>query len=294
MANMNTSIHRFSIGKIDCAALGDGHFVYSTPLFPPPAQFLFVSAPSDQLGEMLQEDGIHLKTWDQWTSPYTCLLIETAKHVILVDTGAGGLGPHTGQLMESLASAGISPGDVDLVVITHAHPDHVGGNTDSQGHCRFPRAGWVISEREWDFWIKGEAERELPEHVREVMLGFASRNLSVLENQVQLITGEEELLPGVLVVPAPGHTPGQLAVKVCSEGESLYCLSDVVLHPLHVRRPEWVAAVDMLPTQLVATRKVLLQAAAEEKAIVMNFHFPFPGLGRVLPRGDGWEWKPLG
>jgi glyoxylase-like metal-dependent hydrolase (beta-lactamase superfamily II) len=293
MSDMDRNIHRFNTGRVDCTAVSDGHFVYSPPLFPPPADFLFVNAPSGQLEAMLRQGAVDPKEWGEWTSPYTCLLIKTEKHVVLVDTGAGGLGPHTGRLLESLALDGVGPEDVDLVVITHAHPDHLGGNTDDQGHRRFASADWILSEREWDFWTKGEAERWLPEHSREVLLGYASRNLSVLEDRVRLVKGEEEVLPGVLVIPAPGHTPGQLAVRVSSEGESLYCLADVLLHPLHVRRPQWVAAVDVLPTQLVVTRESLLQRAAVEEALVMSFHFPFPGLGRVLPRGDGWEWEPL-
>ena len=227
-----------------------------------------------------------------WNSSYTCLLIRTGEHLALVDTGAGSLGPTTGQLPLTLAQLGIGPSDIDLVVITHAHPDHLGGNTDAQGELRFPTAQWVMSEREWQFWTGGEAERELPEHGRDVLLGFALRNLSVIKDRVRLVSGDEEILPGIRVVPAPGHTPGHVAVIVQSKGQSLYGLSDVVLHPAHMREPQWVAVVDMLPTQTVATRRSLLGAAAAEEALVMAFHFPFPGLGRVLPKADGWQWTP--
>ncbi len=293
MKSMDGMIHRFRIGQIDCTALSDGYLVYAPPTFPRPADLRFLNAPKDRLDEMLREDGLDLQEWAEFRSGYTCLLIKTGEHVVLVDTGAGDLGPHTGRLLDSLALDGMSPEDVDSVLITHAHPDHLGGNADDQGRCRFPMAEWIISEREWDFWTGGQAERELPEHGREVILGCARRNLSVLEEHVRLVRGEEQILPGVAVIPAPGHTPGQSAVRVSSQGDTLYCVSDVVLHPLHVRRPRWVAVVDMLPTQTVATRESLLQRAAAEEALVMGFHFPFPGLGHLVPRGDGWDWVPL-
>jgi glyoxylase-like metal-dependent hydrolase (beta-lactamase superfamily II) len=289
---MDTSTYHFKVGRIDCTAVSDGHFVYAPPLFPPGAAFLFANAPADRRRQVLEGAGIDPQEWIEWTSPYTCLLLSIAGRLVLVDTGAGGLGPGTGRLPESLALAGVVPEDIDTVVLTHAHPDHLGGNTDSEGSLRFAAAEWVISEREWEFWTGGEAARELPEHGRDVLLGYAQRNLSVLEDRVRLVGGEEEILPGVRIVPAPGHTPGQVALSVTSEGESLYVLSDVVLHPAHLAEPEWVAMVDMLPPEVVATRRSLLERAATDQALVMAFHFPFPGLGRVAPDGEGWMWIP--
>ncbi len=287
---MDTSTYHFKVGQVDCTAVSDGRFAYAPPLFPPPADFLFANAPADERSEVLEGAGIDPQGWTEWMSSYTCLLLGTGGRLVLVDTGAGSLGPETGRLPDSLALAGVEPEEVDLVIITHAHPDHLGGNTDSHGRLRFAAADWAMSKREWEFWTGGEAARDLPEHGRDVLLGYAQRNLSVLKDRVRLVEGEEEILPGVRIVPAPGHTPGQVAVVVSSEGESLYCLSDLVLHPAHVTRPEWVAMVDTLPTQLVATRRSLLEKAAREEALVMAFHFPFPGLGRVMSEADGWAW----
>jgi glyoxylase-like metal-dependent hydrolase (beta-lactamase superfamily II) len=291
---MEEKTYHFTIGRFECTALSDGHFVYGPPMFPPAAEFLFVNAPCEHRGEVLSEVDPGLATGSEWVSSYTCLLIEAGKHRVLIDTGAGSLGPDTGRLPESLAHAGLRPEEVDLVVITHAHPDHLGGNTDPEGGLRFAGAEWVISEREWVFWTEGEAECELPEHGKEILVGVAQRNLRVIENRVRLVAAEEELLPGIRLIPAPGHTPGHLAVGLSSEGRSLVCVSDLFLHPAHVRKPEWVAAVDLLPDQLVATRRSLLEKAAAEGSVLMAFHFPFPGIGPILPEAGGWRWEPQG
>ncbi|MFH0916545.1 MAG: MBL fold metallo-hydrolase [bacterium] len=289
---MSSNTYRFKVGSIDCVAVCDGTFAYGPPLFPPPADFLFVNAPRSNLERRLKEYGVEPERWGTWTSTYTCLLVLSGKHHVLIDSGAGALAPGTGRLLESLRSEGVDAGEIDYVILTHGHPDHLGGTVDAQGRLVFPEAQWIMSRIEWEFWMEGEAERVLPEHGREILLGSAHRNLSAIRERIDLIPGEKELLPGISLLAAPGHTPGHAAVSVSSAGEELLCLSDLVLHPIHLQEPEWFAAVDMVPDQLVTTRHALLGRAAAEKSLVMAFHFPFPGLGRVSAMGAGWQWEP--
>jgi glyoxylase-like metal-dependent hydrolase (beta-lactamase superfamily II) len=288
---MDAGTYRFQVGDFDCVAISDGSFAYAPPLFPLPADLLFVNAPKDRLAQTLPAHGLEMEEWKVWTSAYTCLLVNTGSSRVLIDTGAGGLGPKTGRLLENLASVGVDPGQIDLVVLTHGHPDHLGGNTDADGNILFPRADWMMSRAEWEFWMEGPAEAVLPEHSKAVLLGYARRNLEPIKERLTLVTGEEEIQPGIWVVPAPGHTPGHIAVRIGSSPEELLCISDVVLHPLHVEEPEWFAVVDMLPDQLVAQRRALFARAAIAECQVMAFHFPFPGLGRVSPKGAGWRWE---
>lgn len=290
---MSSHTYHFKVGNIECVALSDGTFCYGPPIFPPPGNFLFVNAPRNGIAGKLREYGVDLEQSEAWTSAYTCLLICAGEHRVLVDSGAGALGADTGRLLESLHAAEVEAKAIDYVILTHGHPDHLGGNVDAQGSVVFPEAQWIMSSIEWDFWMEGEAERVLPEHGRDVLLGAAHRNLSAIRERIELVPGEKEILPGIRILPAPGHTPGHLVVAVSSAGEELLCLVDLVLHPIHVQEPGWFAAVDMLPEQLEATRRALLGRAAVEKSLVMAFHFPFPGFGRVSPIGEGWQWEPL-
>jgi len=210
-----------------------------------------------------------------------------------MDTGAGGLAPTTGKLVQNLKTVGITPEDIDTVIITHGHPDHIGGNTDSEGELVFPNARYVMWKDEWDFWNSEEATLKLEEHVREVLLGYAHKNLPPIQGQLDLIDRETDILPGIQAIAAPGHTPGHMALAISSRGEQLLCVSDTVLHPIHLEQPEWHAAVDFDPRQVQATRRRILKRAATEKALVLAFHFPFPGLGHVSQSRDIWQWEPI-
>ena len=290
---MNTEIHRFKVGDFQCIAVSDGTHTYSPPTFPPPAVFLFTNAPRERLEPVLRKHNLYPEQWAEWVSPYICLVINTGKHRVLVDTGANGLGPNTGRLLQNLKSEGIDPKEIDTVILTHGHPDHIGGNTDTEGKLTFPSARYVMLKDEWNFWNSEEAALKLEEHVREVLLGYAHKNLPPIQRQLALIDGEIEILPGIRTITAPGHTPGHMALALSSKGEQLLCVSDTVLHPIHLEQPEWFAVVDFDPEQVVATRRRLLNRAALEKALVIVFHFPFPGLGLVVPRGDGWQWQSI-
>jgi glyoxylase-like metal-dependent hydrolase (beta-lactamase superfamily II) len=290
---MSNETFRFETGKFECVAVSDGTLTYAPPMFPPPAALLFANAPKKDLAQALLEHNLRPEQWGEWTSPYICLVVNTGDHLALVDTGAGGLAPTTGRLLQNLQAEGIVPDDIDTVILTHGHPDHIGGNIDAQGKPAFPNARYVMWKDEWDFWTSEQAEQRLDEHVREVLLKFARENLPPIQGQVDLFDRETEIVPGIRAVAAPGHTPGHMALEISSEGEQLLCIADAVLHPIHLEHPEWHAAVDFDPEHVVATRRRLLNGAANRKALVLALHFPFPGLGRAVQKGEGWQWQPI-
>jgi len=290
---MNGEIYRFNVGDFKCMAVSDGTLTYTPPTFPPPATFLFANASGEPLERALREHSIQPEQWDAWVSPYICVVVNTDKHLVLVDTGADGLGPNTGRLLLNLQSGGIAPGDIDTVILTHGHPDHIGGNTDAKGKPAFPKARHVMWKDEWDFWTSEQARLELGEHGKEVLLKFAHNNLPPIQGQLDLVDHETEIVPGIHALAAPGHTLGHMALAISSGDEQLLCISDAVLHPIHLEQPEWHAVVDFAPHELVATRRQLLNRAVAEKSLVLAFHFPFPGLGHVAQMGDVWQWQPI-
>jgi glyoxylase-like metal-dependent hydrolase (beta-lactamase superfamily II) len=290
---MNNQSYRFNVGDFQCVAISDGTLAYGPPFFPPPANFLFANAPKEPLEQLLRKHGLNPEQWTEWVSPYICLIVDTGKHRVLIDTGAGGLAPTTGKLIQNLKDEGISPEDIDAVILTHGHSDHVGGNTNSEGKIAFPNAQFIIWKDEVDFWNSDERVLKIEEHSRAFLVALARKYLSPIRSQMRLIEKDGEILLGIEAIAAPGHTPGHIALKISSKGKTMWCIGDVVLHPIHLEHVEWCATVDVDPVQIVQSRRRILAQAADEKALVMAFHFPFPGLGYVAPMEQGWFWNPI-
>jgi glyoxylase-like metal-dependent hydrolase (beta-lactamase superfamily II) len=287
---MNTESHRFSVGSFACTVVTDGTFPYPPPGFA-------ANVPPERVAEELVAHG---RPADVIETPYSCLVVETGVHRVLIDTGMGPLPPGfpdtTGKLHEHLLAAGIDPFGIDTVVLTHGHADHIGGNLDPSGTIAFPKARFVMGRSEWDYWMAEPnlAELQIEDHLKDMLRQWARTYLTPLRDRIDLIDGEIEIVPGITALAAPGHTPGHLALAIASEGAQLLHLVDVALDPFQVDHPDWVAAFDYDPVQVVATRRRLFDRAADDGALVLCYHFPFPGLGRVERAGDGWRWEPVG
>lgn len=291
---MDAGSYRFVLGRFQCLSVSDGAFNYPLAAF-------FANAPREQVEAELRKHGLPT---DRITTPYTCLFVDTGQHRVMIDTGAGNLAAAaptmfpsvdhattvTGTLQRNLELAGIAPDTVDTVVITHAHPDHVGGTLDEDGALVFANARYVVTRNEWGFWTSEAAnERASP-----AMVGIARRNLDAMRDRLSLAEDDAEIVPGIRLIAAAGHTPGHVAVAVASEGEHLLHISDVVLYPLHLEHPEWAPVFDILPEEAAASKRRIFDHAAERQPLVFAHHFPpFPNLGHIRKRDAGWEWRPL-
>ena len=275
------------VGSIKCTLLSDGHFTY-------PAAWFFSNVEPARLEETLRQYGLEP---DQILSPYTCMLIDTGAHKVLVDTGAGNLAPTTGSLLPELEKAGVRPEEIDTVILTHGHPDHVGGNLDAEGRPAFTEARYVMSKTEWDFWTDASVDlrsMNIPEEMKTLLTATAHRCLPPLKKQVDLVERETDVVPGVRLLPAPGHTPGQMAVLVSSGKEQFLNLADSVIHPLCFEHADWRTMFDLAPDTAAETRRQLVDRASAEGFPVMAFHFPSAKAGRIVSRGaNRWGWEPL-
>lgn len=291
---MNTGSYRFTLGGFHFISINDGTFNY-------PLESFFANVPREEVEEALRRR--HLPT-DRITTPYTCLFVDTGQHRVLIDTGAGNLGAAaqkmfpsvdhattvTGTLLGHLKAAGIEPATVDTVIITHAHPDHVGGTLDEGGALVFANARYFVPRDEWEFWMSEAATRLAPA----LMVDIARRNLEPMRDRLSLVDDGAEVVPGIRVIASPGHTPGHVALSITSDDERLLHISDVVLFPLHLEHPEWVPVFDILPEEAAASKHRIFDYAAEQQALVFAHHFPpFPNLGHVRKHGAGWEWQPV-
>jgi glyoxylase-like metal-dependent hydrolase (beta-lactamase superfamily II) len=255
-----------------------------------PAQVVFENAPPDELGAGLSCQGTSAASG--FLATWTCLLITTEQHKVLVDTGMGRIEPTGGHLVEALRQAGAEPRDIDLVILSHGHGDHIAGNTQADGSLAFPNAEWVIDREEWKFWLQSPHPPSVPDFFGEI----AREQLQPIANCVTLVDRAKEIVPGVSLVPLHGHTPGHMAVAVCSGRYELLYTADALLHPLHVEHPEWCAATwaDMDWEQVTLSRRYICDRAAAEDALVLSYHFhPFPSLGRIRHSGRTWQWEPI-
>jgi glyoxylase-like metal-dependent hydrolase (beta-lactamase superfamily II) len=285
----------FQVGTFKCTIISDGTFTYPYPAQNTFINF-FVNAPQEPLKQVLERHSLDPERWEQYISPYPCLVINTGQHLVLVDTGAGSFAPTTGQLMPNLQTEEMTPTSIDRVILTHGHPDHIGGTIDTEGNPAFPNARYILWKDEWEFWTSEPNldDLKISDHGKELLVQVAQDKLLPLRDQIDLISHNTEIVPGIRAISAPGHTPGHMVVNVQSGRDQLLYISDTVLHPIHLEEPDWYSAVAIYPRHVVETRHRILEMASKENVLTLASHFSFPGLGHVIKNEEGWHWQPIG
>jgi glyoxylase-like metal-dependent hydrolase (beta-lactamase superfamily II) len=230
---------------------------------------------------------------ETWHLHIGSFLIRHRDYVLLVDTGVGPAPPALfgdlrGELIDHLAQADVKPELVDRVFLTHAHPDHVGWNLTEDGKPTFPNARYVLSQTDWQTFQSDEVQKSIP-------FQFVDETLTPLESLgvLDLIDGETAITDEITAIPAPGHTPGHMVLRIESRGQKAMLLGDTIGHPAQVSEPEWASIFDMDAEQAVATRKKLLGRLEMDAMTAALCHVPPPGFGLVVRTEGRRHWQPL-
>jgi glyoxylase-like metal-dependent hydrolase (beta-lactamase superfamily II) len=282
--------YRFALGEATLIAVSDG----SNEVDQDPHAIFGYNVPKEAFDAAMES---RFMPTDSRVAYYHPLFIDTGKHKVLIDTGWGESNPSFGKLRARLADAGIAADDIDVVVLTHGHPDHVWGNFDSEGGALFPKAQFVMSETDFRFWTAESVDlsgMKIPEDFKTNIIQGARRHLNPLKGGIELVGDGDEIVPGVHAVMAPGHTPGHMGVLVDGGGghQLLHMVDTAINWPTGLLYPEWYTAFDLDPAQAAKTRRSLLDRAASEGWLVYTYHFPFPGLGHVVHSDGAFDWVP--
>ena len=230
---------------------------------------------------------------------FTALLVNTGSKLILIDTGtAGQITDSAGFMNGNLAVAGVKPADIDTIVISHFHPDHINGIKTKDGGKVFANAEILVPEPEWSYWMDDAHMTGVPKSVHGYFLN-ARRIFKDIAREVRQFRPGAEVAPGIVSIPAYGHTPGHTAFAVHSGNQSLLVISDTAREPyLFVRHPQWQPSYDMDGALAAKARLAMLDRAASDRMLVQAYHFPFPACGHIVKTASGFElapamWAPL-
>jgi len=282
--NQVPGFYRFSLGQFQLTVVSDGTFAF-------PAEVLWPEATKAERDAVLVSD---FQPTDMSTLQVNVLAVNTGDQLVLIDAGSRGkMQPTAGRLLQNLASAEIKPEDIDTILITHAHPDHLWGVANASDTERtFPNAEYVIGEAELNFWMQ-------PQHPLASDAFWAGiyrqnmKTIAAIKDRIRTVKPDGEVVPGITAIATPGHTPGHTSVQIASGSNQLLCTADVVGNrAVAFHHPDWRGGFDLDLDQGAKTRRTFLDRCAGEKVMVSTYHLPFPGVGHVVRTGTAFSWLP--
>lgn len=284
---------RQRLGQLELTVLTDGH-ILASPVQP------FV-APGIAPALVTAELAAHYRPTTSIDLAMNVTLVRTPTRLVLLDAGLGIFADatgNTGWLPKSLAEAGVAPADITDVILSHAHPDHIGGLVDQQQRLIFTNATYHIAKEEFDFWMQPKPDfsrselRHQPEFLATVLKGI-QQTLGVIRPKLRFLDFSRPLYDCFTFQLAPGHTPGLTLTTITSGQEQVTYIADLIhSDALLFAHPEWGFSGDTDLALAATTRRRMLQQFADNRRRVMAYHLPWPGFGYVKPQGSAFAWVP--
>jgi glyoxylase-like metal-dependent hydrolase (beta-lactamase superfamily II) len=290
LAQSRPGFYRFKVGDIEVTSISDGARLGKLTASPSK------SASFEQFQDALAADGLPR---DEIATNFNTLAVRNGKSLFVIDTGNGlnTAASGTGQAATNFRAAGYDPKDVEAVIISHFHGDHIGGLITPERAQAFPNAEVRVPLVEFNYWMDDANMNAAPEgsglrnghtNVRRVFGAIPGKFVSKFE-------WGKEVAPGITAMGTPGHTPGHTSFRVASGNTSLIVQADVVsgIGSVFVRHPDWFAGGDMDGPTAVATRRKLYDVLVADKLLTTGYHLPVPGVGNVEKSGAGYKFTPV-
>jgi glyoxylase-like metal-dependent hydrolase (beta-lactamase superfamily II) len=278
------AFYRFRIGAFEATVVSDGPLALGEP-----KPDMFVGLTKETITKSLTDSFIPV---DNVVLEQNALVVNTGDKLVLFDTGTGSdktpFGPKAGRLKKNLAAAGIDPKDIDAVAITHAHPDHCWGLMGESATRNFPNAQIYLAQSDLEFWTD-EGKKSIP-----FVGGFIDPTRAQLlpnRDRIVFVKDGQEIVPGIQAMAAPGHTVGHTVFMITSQGKTICNAADLAHHHvLTMQTPKMEFAFDTDAKQGAATRIRVFDMLAAQRIPLLAYHFPWPGIGHVAKRGEGYAY----
>jgi glyoxylase-like metal-dependent hydrolase (beta-lactamase superfamily II) len=276
-------VQKISVGNVEITSLSDGHLDFDPCVFFPTVEKNLWEPYPDATNEHHQLS-LNLGSF----------LIRSDGQTLLVDTGLGPVPPDApdsgwGELLNDLADKGLRPEDIDMVVMTHLHRDHVGWNLSEEGGGvvpTFPKARYWVGAKDWEFFKTEENLEKFPTN-RKCVAPLEGMGL------MELMEDEQGITADITAIMTPGHTPGHMSLLISSQGEKGLVLGDAAHHPVQLHELEWCAFADLDPALARVTRRALFDRIEGDNTVMAAGHFPAPGFGRLARMEGRRYWQAL-